>query len=224
MPVYREQTKTTDTTNKLQNKVNVFIKSLDFNKNAIEGRETKGKLFITNMNVYIYEPVNFYKNHAGLSTIQFQLCDILFSGKINFDSNHCNEVVLLDTYIKVMEQVNITFINNRYFNRLITVESAEQYMYNQLYPFCLFHYVAVNYNKVNLPAHFVISFNNNNNVFEDIHMMPTQNNGCTMSFCHFTSHCKWIPSAAFYDYSPEFINKQIIQNDDLNCIYHKHIC
>ena len=50
---------------------------------------------------------------------------------------------------------------------------------------------------------------------------------CTVSvsFCDFISHCKWLPSAAFYNYSPATINKQIIQNDDHNYNYnHNHIC
>ena len=56
---------------------------------------------------------------------------------------------------------------------------------------------------------------------------PSQNNYCIIvSFCRFIFHCKWLPSSAFYDYSPEVVNDKIVQNDDQNCDYHKrkHIC
>ena len=43
-------------------------------------------------------------------------------------------------------------------------------------------------------------------------------------FCHYISHCKWLPLGAFYDSDPETVNQQIINIDDNICSYHKHIC
>ena len=81
-----------------------------------------------------------------------------------------------------------------------------------------------------LVAHYAIYFKYNYKSFKYNHIInlnssksPSENNYCTVSFCCYISRCKWLHSAAFYDYSPEAINDKIVQNDDLNCDYHKHI-
>ena len=122
-----------------------------------------------------------------------------------------------------MEYTNMTFIGNKYFSKLITIESTEDYY--QPYPFCLFQYIMLtSSNTIELLLHYTIIVNHNYNTDSNGIILPSQNNNCSVSFCHFTSHCKWIPSSAFYNYSPETINKQIIQNDDQNCNHRNHIC
>jgi len=92
-----------------------------------------------------------------------------------------------------MEQTSIKFVNNKYKNKLIDI--AEQY--NQPYPFCLFQYIAMNSNTLRkeLTIYYMIYFKNNYILYTG--ESPSQNSNCSLSFCHFISHCKWLPSAAF---------------------------
>ena len=207
-------------------RVNVLLKSLDILHNSysqLKRIQYNDIISVTKANIHISGPVNVAKNHALLSIMKFQSCDILFSGMITFDTNYCNEVISLDAHIKVMEYTNITFVGNKYFSKLITIESTEDYY--QPHPFCLFQYITLNSsNTEELLPHYIIIVNHNYNTDSNGITVPSQNNDCSMSFCHFTSHCKWIPSAAFYNNNPETINKQIIQNDDQNCNHRNHIC
>ena len=207
--------------------VNVLFESLNILHNSysqFKSIQYNDIISVTKANIHIRGPINVAENHALLSIIRFQSCDILFSGKLTFDTNYCNEVISLDTHIKVMEYANITFMYNKYFSKLITIESTEDY-YQPLYPFCLFQYITMNSSKMEeLLPHYIIIINHNYNTDSNGITLPQLNNNCSVSYCHFTSHCKWVPSAAFYNYSPKTVNKQIIQNDDQNCNYHKHIC
>ena len=209
-------------------RVNVLLESLNILHNSylqIKGIQYKDDIIsVTKANIHISGPVNVAKNSALLSIMKFQSCDILFSDKITLDSNYCNEVISLDTHIKVMEYTNITFVGNKYFSKLITIESTEDYY--QPHPFCLFQYITLINSSVTeeLLPHYIIILTHNYNSDSTGITLPSQNNDCSVSFCHFTSHCKWIPSAAFYNCSPETINKQIIQNDDQNCNHRNHIC
>ena len=40
----------------------------------------------------------------------------------------------------------------------------------------------------------------------------------------FLTHCRWLPSAVLWDYSPGYVNQQIVQVDGHQWIYHKKIC
>ena len=202
-------------------KVNVLFGSLNIFKNGI----IKKNLFlVTGMNVHINGTVNITQNNVKFGIMQFYLCDILFSDKILFDTNYCREVIYLDTYIKVMENANITYVNNRYHNNLIAVESADKRY--QPHPFCLFQYLPIDSDTktkdLKLLTHYTIIFSNNMNLL-DAPRSTLRNTNCSISFCHFISHCKWLTSAAFYDHSPEDINKHIIQDKDQICNYHKRI-
>ena len=133
----------------MSDKFNVFIESSNFSRN-------RENLFIgntvmisfTKVNVYIKGPVIFLNNgitdseiYKTFSVINFHSCDITFIDAITFDKNTCQQVILLDTYIKVMEHANITFVNNIYVNEVVVVESAKEF--NQPHPFCLFQYIAI---------------------------------------------------------------------------------
>ena len=85
-----------------------------------------------------------------------------------------------------------------------------------------------------LLTHYAITFKYHYKRFKYSHIInfnryksPSQSNYCTVSFFRFISHCKWLSSAAFYnytEYTPKAVNDKIVQNDDENCDYHKHIC
>ena len=222
----------------LLGKVNLLLESLKLSHN-FHSHKTITRfniILVSTANVHINGTFNVTKNHCGLSIMQLQSCDILFSGKIIFDDNYCAEVISLDTYIKVLEHTNIAITNNSYQNVLISLESAGEYY--QPYPFCLFQYVAMkNYTirtKMLTHDHYVISFShnyktlNNNNYIVDFNgsTLYSQTDDYSISLCHFLSHCKWLSSSPFYNQDPENVNKQIIQNDDKICDYlnHKHIC
>ena len=177
-------------------------------------------IFVIEMNVHINGSVSIVRNQAWISILKFKSCDVSLNGKLLFDSNYCSEVLSLDTYMKVTEDSNITFVNNKYQNNLIVVGNADNYY--KPYPFCIFQYIAVDKNiKVkDLLTHYTVTFTENSHFTN----APNSSNNCSISFCHFISHCKWIASAVFYDYSPVVVNQQVIQNDDQNCHYQKHLC
>ena len=89
---------------------------------------TKNNLIlILTMNVYIVSTFTVTKNRCELSIMHFQSCDILLSGKTMFNKNNCAQVILLNTYIKVMEYTNITFKDNTYYDDVISIsKNAEE--------------------------------------------------------------------------------------------------
>ena len=207
-------------------KLNLLLESLNIFHNLHAYKTIKNLISISAANVHINGTFNVTKNHCRLSIMQLRLCDILFSGKIIFDDNYCAEVLSLDTYIKVLEHTNITIINNIYKNVLISLESAVGYY--QPYAFCLFQYVATKVTN-NTLTNYAVSFlrnhktlNLNNFIINFNGSLQTDN--CSVSICHFLSHCKWLSSSAFHNEDSEIVNKQIIQNDEQNCNYHNHIC
>ena len=206
-------------------KLNIVLESLNVLRNTVMKTRNIDMILITGMNVHIKGPINIFRNDARLSIIQFKLCNILCSGKILFDSNHCNEAISLDTHIKVTEHTNMTIISNRYRNDIITVTSAEKYY--QVHPFCLFQYIGINNNTriEDLLSHYTIILSENYNI-NNAPRLPLRNDhiNCSVTFCHFLSHCKWISSLTFNNYNPEVINRQIVQYDDSSCYNHKHIC
>ena len=201
--------------------VTVLFKSLNILYNSPNKPKNTNIIIVTFMSIKIIGPVNIIYNQCKATIIIFKSCDILFSGKIIFDTNYCRNVISLNTHIKIMENSKISFANNRYQNRLILVENTEKYY--QPYQFCLFQYITKNSIMVtkDLLIHYDITINHNGIINSTGFRSPSLDNHCSTLFCHYISHYKWIASAAFYNYTPE---KQIIQNDYQNCNYHKRIC
>ena len=202
--------------------VNVFFKFLNFTKNSILGCG----ISLKKVAVHFTAPIDIYNNQFRSSVMRFRSCNVSFSGMVTLRKNFCNEVISLDTYINILEYTNISLVKNKYRNSLLSVESTEEY--NQPYPLCLFQYIAINSSRIttDLLSHYSITFYHNyhnNNSRALLHNSKI----CSVSvtFCDFISHCKWLPSAAFYNHSSSTINKQIIQSDDHNCNHdHNHIC
>ena len=84
-------------------KLNILFKSINISSNYIKRITESDMILLFNMNVRIAGTFNITKNRYSLSIIHLQSCDILLSGKIIFDKNICAQVILLDTYIKIME-------------------------------------------------------------------------------------------------------------------------
>ena len=201
--------------------VNVFFESLNVSYTMPIRIKCTDIISIKNMNVYFIGPVNIFLNHCKANIIYFFSCNITFNGKTKFDANYCKHVVSLNTYLKIMEYTNITFVNNRYEYKLISVEDDTGYY--QPNPFCLFQYVTNKSTTTtkSLLTHYVINIYHNYHVNITDLRLPQYS---SVSFCYFTSHCRWLPSAGFYGYAPEAINKQIIKHDNQECDYHTHIC
>ena len=216
-------------------KVNVFFTSLNISYNlhpiTISGMDI---ILILGMNVYISGTFNATKNRCELSIMHLQSCDISLHGKIIFSINRCGQVIFLDTYIKIMEYTNITFKGNAYKNNVISIkENAEQY--SQPYSFCLIQYIAVNDNvkPKDLSSHYSVSFTDNNRVrmltYHHIiningSKLHSQNHNHSILFCHYMSHCRWLPLGAFHGTDPETVNREIVNINDHSCSYQKHIC
>ena len=215
-------------------KVNILFESLIITRNHVLAGARANMISITTMNVYINGTFNVTNNRCRQVIIHFHSCDILFSGKMIFNKNDCKEVISTNTHIKVMECTNISFLKNGCENNVILVEGSNEYY--QPYPLCLFQYITMNVSIVtkDLVAHYAIIFKYNYKSHKFNHIINLNNsrslsksNYCAVSFCRLISRCKWLPSAAFHDYtdhSPKAVNDKIIQNDDQNCDYHKHIC
>ena len=204
--------------------VNVLFKSLYIlynTYNQFNRIKYNDIILVTKVNVHFNGSIVIAHNHAFSSIIKFQSCDIVFSGTIILDTNYCTQVMSLDTPIKLMEYTNLIFVNNKYYSKLIKVERIE--VPN---PLCLFQYISlINSSAVKeLLNHYSITVHHNHIINSNGFQLPLQNNSCYVSFCHFTTHCKWLSSAVFRNYSPEYINRQIIRNDEQDCNYHKHIC
>ena len=117
-----------------------------------------------------------------------------------------------------MQYANLTFKNNRYRSQFIATENYFEY---NLYPYCLFQFVTMG-NITASPTHYSVNVIDN---FYSLHKLSKrmQNQMCLFPFYHFTRHCKWIPTAVFYDQNPKIIYQQIITTNNQNFTYHK-IC
>ena len=209
----------------LFSKANVWLEALKISYNNCKHvKEICDIISIFNMNVHMKGPINVIGNDASISILDIRSCDILFSGEIIFYSNNCAQIISLNTYIKVMEYANITFINNEHQNNIIEVENAKGHY--QPYPFCLFQYVTMDGNKpkIEFILHYSITFIRNYFTHFNGSRISSGNRNCSTSVCYFLSHCKWLTSAAFHNYNAGEINKQIISNNDHDCNYHRHVC
>ena len=173
---------------------------------------------ITDMAVNITGPIIVSSNKAK-AVIVFKQCDVSFYGNITFKSNLCTTLLFLKSvYFKIMQYANLTFRNNRYRGQFIATENYFQY---NLYPYCLFQFVTMK-NITASPTHYSVNVIDN---FYSLHKLSKrmQNQMCLFPFYHFTRHCKWIPTAVFYDQNPKIIYQQIITTNNQNFTYHK-IC
>ena len=164
----------------------------------------KTLLTIYKWTVKIIGPVIISSNKAH-RIMRLEYCDVTFYNKITFKSNNgARTIHLTSSFIKIMENANITLLKNRYKYRLITIDYRE---YN-LNPQCPFQFIAFTNTTAVSPAKYSINIINNI-------CLPS---GITKELClfplyHFTPHCKWIPTAEFHGYSPKVIYQQIIKTD-----------
>ena len=197
----------------------LIIGPTNFTKTITTTYGQNNLISINNMTVDIIGPVIISFNRVG-NLVKFDKCDVSFYNNITIKSNSCkqNVIYLKSSYIKIIEYANITLLINRYQFTLITFVYAE---YN-LNPPCLFQFVTLANLKTTFSSHYSIYIINNSfatpgvirNIAKEI---------CSYMFYQFTPHCKWIPTAAFHDYSPKVIYQQIIKSNNQIFTHHK-IC
>ena len=183
-------------------------------------------IFISYMSVHIIGPVFITSNRAA-SIIYFKSCEVSFYRDIMLVSNKCNQLITLRfTYIKMMENSNITLFKSKVLNKLI--ETDNEY---KLYPLCIFQFVTLK-NITNVsPTLYSVNIIDNSQFIgklsgigkDQLAANTKHKKKCTFPFYYFTPHCQWIPNAAFYDYNPSDIYQQIIKIHGQNLSYHE-IC
>ena len=178
---------------------------------------------ITRMNVHIIGPIVISSNQA-ISILRFESCDVLLHGYILLKSNNCEEVIHLQlTYIKMMENTNITLFKNEHRYKLIEIEYSNEH---KLYPLCTFQFVAHRNTTAASPSHYSINLIDNlssNLYWYWVSVNIEHRKKCTFSYYHFTPHCRWIPNAAFHNFNPKIVYQQIIKFRGTNLTYHE-IC
>ena len=170
-------------------------------------------LFIDGITVNIIGPVVLSSNHAD-TIMRLENCDITFYNNITYKSNNGAQVIYLKfSWIKIMENANITLFKNRYKYRLIKIDYPE---YN-LNPQCLFQFVTLTNTTAVPPARYSL------NIVENVCRSITKE-VCLFPLYHFTPHCKWMPTAAFHGYNPKVIYQKVIKTDIPKFIYEICYC
>ena len=168
-------------------------------------------LSIYMMTVNIIGPVVISLNHAE-TVMWLENCDITFYNNITYKSNNVAQIIYLKfSWIKIMENANITLHKNRYKYRLITIDYPE---YN-LNPQCLFQFVTLRTTTAVSPAQY--SVNIIDNICLPKLIFPKE--VCLFPLYHFTPHCKWMSTAAFRGYNPKVIYQHIIKTNSPKFTY-----
>ena len=181
-------------------------------------------------NVLFKGLIKILGNDQAKSIMVFEDSSITFDKKILFVSNICDKIITIKSgydansyeypYIKVMQNANVTFLDNQYYEDLLMLESNNDN--NHPYPFCIFQYVSAGANTLTItPADYTIIFNENFLIDSTDTTIHTE---YTLCFKRFTSHCKWLSSSVFYDQNPGLINWQIIQINHEKVRHHTFIC
>ena len=179
---------------------------------SVAVKKYKSLIAFHNMAVHIHGPVTISRNNVGKYSILFSTMSlVLFYDNIIIKLNFCKEIIFLQfqyAYVKIMENANITFINNKCSNKLIEVTKDSNFRNN----LCLFQYMTIRDNKSTVsPNSYVVNV---------INTLKTQSKKCSFMYYHFNPNCQFLPTAAFQSYDSEIINHQIIHIDDQQLNYH----
>ena len=201
-------------------KANVFFKDvINFAENI-----AYNIMHFTNMAVLLNGTMTVLENNVTGSITVFQSCQITFTKIIAFISNICDTVVFLVYihHIRIMGYANITFSNNTYHHLFVSGLEARSYV--DVFPYCIFQYMAFSNHKSNISellTLYTINVSGNKQVKgTSIFSSAIQLN----NVYDYLTHCKWLPKAVFNGYSPGYINQQIIQVNGHKWIHYKHIC
>ena len=193
-----------------QHKAKLYIVGPTSIAHNLESTGKSDLISIQNMVVTMYGQVIVSHNYAYLYSIfLFVSSNVTFLNKIIFKHNLCAQIIFLKlqfTYLKVMEDTNITFIHNRCRNKLIEVDFG--------YNLCLFQFMMSQNELVATTKNYAI------NIFIT---STTQQKECSFIYYHLNPFCQWLSTAAFQGYDSVIVNHKIIQIDDQQINYHR-IC
>ena len=194
--------------------------SIYFNGSVNFLQNTMGRLIrMSNLSVHFNGAVTISRNQVYDSVLELISCNVIISNKVTFSSNIGQQVINLQliNYIELMQNTSIIFTGNVLSNKVILINTGTVDEF--VYPFCFFQYTTLtNRSDVSL-EHYAIIFNNN--IILLIILMIMTSIMITLSM---VSHCKWLPTAAFYGANPGEINQQIIKIDGKNWTHHNRIC
>ena len=170
------------------------------------------------MTVTISDTLTVSENNVLHNIMELEYCDITFTKTVAFLSNRCLNVIYMismnSPYITVMEHTNITFTNISYHGHLVYPSNGPiENNYLGVFPLCIFQYMLSTsdvYNFSELINLYTISFNDN---VEYKHVSNYSYSAQMNNIYDFLTHCKWLPTAVFDGYNPEYINQQIVQVD-----------
>ena len=199
-------------TTRIKLKLNI-IGPINITHNWTNANKKSNLILLQNMIVYMYGPVIIsYNQAAGKSILELVSSEVTFYDMIYFKYNLCYKIIHLlasQTYMKVMEHTNITFIHNKCNENLIQVESKDF-----RYDYCLFQFM-ISSNKSGItPNNYNISITKT---------LTEQKKKCSLIYYNFNPHCQWLPTAAFQGYDSEIVNHHIIKIDEQQLNYHR-IC
>ena len=200
-----------------------FNEVINFGKNEVDAL-----IRIEYMIVKTNATVTVLENNVRYSIMTLVLCEISFTKTITFLSNICHTIVEIMSvdmkYIMIIENANITLINNTYINLIVSGPMTNTYV--DVFPYCIFQYMTLANDKPNILemlAPYTISLNGN----KQLKKASIYNSKSATIWNHvydLLTHCKWLPKALFNGYDSGYINQQIIKVDGHQWIHHKQIC
>ena len=204
-------------------KVNVFLNQIVY----IANNEGDYLMYFVFVAVYMNSMINVLGNKVKLYIMEFYNSDITVTKTIAFISNTCRAVIYLKSdadvpFIILLDYANIKFINISSYHQVIVDNDNNN---NIIIPYCVFQYTMSSNDRHNISEvlrHYSISFSGSQDYTQEApHNSYISNHD---SFNDFLTHCKWLPTAVFNGYNPEYINQQIIQVDGHQWAHYKEIC
>ena len=165
--------------------------------------ENKGRfiMYSSYMTVTMNGTITVLKNNVTFNIIELEQCEITITKTITFLSNVCFTAITLISmdlpYIVVMEYANITFINTMYDHHLIFQQGPAINNYLGIFD---------KYNISELIKIYTISFNDNKPA-KKLKVSNYSYGSQMNNIFDFLTHCRWLPTAAFKDYNPGYINQ-----------------
>ena len=150
---------------------------------------------LINGKMYFNGTTEFFDNKA-VAIIHLSSSMLSFSNSTVFAHNKCDELLHLNCQLCYMELLGRTNLVLSY-NIINSQVIKSTIRYNNPNPYCLFQY----FSTINSQYDFRI----------EVHLLETWNSEKSMfEIFKLTSHCKWIPGAAFQNTKPLVVNKNIV--------------
>ena len=143
-----------------QNKANVFFNNLIIFAN----NEVNVMMRFEYLSVTMNGTITVLENDVNENIIEFELCEMTFTNSITFLSNIYDTVIYISydiRYIIIIEYANITFANNTYQHNNLFVSGLQTRNYIDVFPHCIFQYMALPSIRFNISELHQINFTGN---------------------------------------------------------------